>query len=218
MALRGNLNRLPARASQAANNDWQISRRLAKIVVGYDHARRRKRASKLIRSHVLRGFNFHVAPTAAGAYRLGQNLNLFFPAASKLATSLLAPTSCDQYGSNSLAPQPTQEGRPLFRVTKIVKAQFKLPSRAEAESRLNPHFTRRSSRDYAADAIFPKYAFQATPCTQGLPGCGKSPFGCHSERSEESLCALNQGKERFLGRRGGLGMTTLLFFRTLLNL
>jgi len=101
-----------------------------------------------------------------------------------LATSLPATASCDQYGSNSLAPQPTQEGRPLFRVTKIVKAQFKLPSRAEAESRLNPHFTRRSSRDYAADAIFPKYAFQATPCTQGLPGCGKSPFGCHSVSDE----------------------------------
>jgi hypothetical protein len=34
---------------------------------------------------------------------------------------------------------------------------------------------------------------------RGRAGCGKSELFCHSERSEESLCGLDAGKERFLG-------------------
>ena len=162
MALRGDLDCLPAGALQLANDARKISRRPPKIVMGYHHARGRKSAPQLIRCHFPSRFDFDVAPPATGAHRLRQDFNLGFSAASKSPASLPASAGCDQYGAGPLAAQPAQEGSPFLGVAKIVEAQFQRPGRSEAQTRLRPHFARCSSGDHPADAIFPKRTFQAT--------------------------------------------------------
>ena len=50
-----------------------------------------------------------------------------------------------------------------------------------------------------------------------LAGCGKSPIGCHSERSEESLLTRDKGLREILRAKSALRMTAFTFFRSLLG-
>jgi hypothetical protein len=163
MALRGDLDHLSPGMRHLPNDPWKISRRPAKIVMGYHHARRRKSAPQLIRCNVLRGLNFHIAPAATSARRLRQDLDLSFPAALKQAASLPAPAGGDQNSAGGHAAQPAQEGRPLPRVAEIVETQFKSPGRLQAQTHLRLHFVRCSSSDHTANAIFTKRTVQAAP-------------------------------------------------------
>src|ERR1700721_1538230 len=56
------------------------------------------------------------------------------------------------------------------------------------------------------------YRFLCKFSSTGFAGCGKSDLFFHSERSEESLCGLDAGKERFLGAKRAFGMTRILTF------
>jgi len=107
----------------------------AEIVVGHHHARGRKRASQFRRRHVLRSFNFDVAPAAACSPSLRQNLHLRFAAASEQTPTLAAAAGGDKRRSWPVATQPFQECGPLTGITEIVETQLKSSRRPEPETR-----------------------------------------------------------------------------------
>ncbi len=86
--MRGDLYSSTASALQLAQNARKTSRRPAKIVVGNHHACRGKSTLQLILVEIPGRLDFDIAPTATGADRLRQDLNLLPPAAAKLAASL----------------------------------------------------------------------------------------------------------------------------------
>ena len=125
----------------------------AKIVIRHHHPRGRKRARKFTPGNMLRRFDFNIAPVAARAGRLRQDLDLLFPAALKQPSPFFPPARGNQHGARAFAAEPGQEIFPLLRAAKIIQAQFQRARLAQAQTDLRPHLSapfqrrRRRTRD-----------------------------------------------------------------------